>query len=544
METIWNNPTKTPASYIDTSNITLPNIVRLVEDPNIQKNIEFDEISIQYQGPEENQGTPTQNSTIVASQYPIIRINDKVFNYINIVNMRISCESFIPEISLTLTITGDTFQDKDLPKDGDIISTFMRTNTSALNYLRNDFIITDCDFRNKKFSSTNKVSLSGKMFIPGIESNYNTFGIIGTSKSVCKEIAKNFKIGFSYNDEDDTNDFQNWICSGSAEEFIKNVTLHSWKDNESFYKTWIDLYYDLCFVNVNKFLLSSGEEEIDLTFASRTDLYQGVTDVEGETPENAKASLKIFTNSPGAKTSPFYIYKWEISNNSSNISLNNGYSIESYTFINNQNLYESSEDHEGCFSVLTNVSSYDQNKVNSHIILRGRTTYSDDTGEELARVNRDISNLYVNRKWTGIEHTLDDDVNKNDSNNNNWSGNVNKNYNRAPSHNLMNIRELDKMYITIYVDGLCLQVMRGEKVPVLLIHDVGSVSRIQKDTQNSDENINKMYSGFYIVDSLEYVYAGKDIGNDKTSPYTTILTLKRREWPTPEDIQIENEQNK
>ena len=36
-------------------------------------------------------------------------------------------------------------------------------------------------FKNKKSSSTNKLSFSGKMFIPGIDSDYNTIGII-----VCK----------------------------------------------------------------------------------------------------------------------------------------------------------------------------------------------------------------------------------------------------------------------------------------------------------------------------------------------------------------------
>lgn len=538
METVWNNPTTKPASYSDTTEITLPNIVRLVEDPSVIKNIEFDEISIEYQGVEQNNGGETDHLKIVASQYPIIRINDKVFNYINIVNMRISCESFIPTIELTVAVTGDTFQDKDFPKDGDIISTFMRTNTDTLNYLRNDFVITDCDFKNKKSSSTNKLSFSGKMFIPGIDSNYNTIGIIGTSKDVCKEIAKRFNIGFSYNDEDNTDDFQNWICSGSPEKFVQEVTTHSWKDTESFFKTWIDLYYDLCFVNVNKFLVTNGEEEIDLTFASRTDLYQGMVDkVHGETKDDAKISLKIFTNLKGFKDSPFFIYKWGITNNAG-ISLTNGYVTESYTFINNQNLYESSENHDECFSVLDNVSSYDQNKLNTHIILRGRTTFGENTGEKMARVNRDVTNVYINRKWTGIEQTIDDDVNINDKNNNKWSGNVNKNYNRAPSHNSMNIKELNKMYLTIYVDGLCLQVMKGEKVPVLLEHETGSISRIADDTVCTDKNINKMYSGFYIVDSLEYVFESKNLPEGKVSPYSTILTLKRREWPTPENIEV------
>ena len=539
METIWNNSTTTPASYSTVNDTTIPNIVRLVEDPDIPKEIEFDEISLEYRGVDRVQGADLDHTQILGSQYPIIRINNTVFNYNNIVRMVVSSVEFIPTIELTVVVTGDDFQDKDFPKDGDIISVFMRTNTDTLNYLRNDFIITDCDFRNNKRSAVNKLSFFGRMYIPGIESNYNVFGVIGTSKKVCKELCKRFGIGFAYNDEEETDDFQNWICSGPPEKFIQDVVMHSWKDNTSFFKSWIDLYYNLCFVNVNKFLLSSGEEEIDITFASRTDLYQAsLNDMPGEKPEDARLALKVFSNRRALKNSPFYVYRWEVTNNSG-ISLSAGYSEESYTFIRNQNLYSSSDKHEDCFSTLSNLPAYDADKLNTHMILRGRTTYMDGNGEKMSRVNRNVQDKYIKKTWTGIEYTMDDNVNPNDKTNNKWTGNVNKNYKRAPSHNTINLKELDKLYVTLHVDGLCLQVMRGEKVPVLIEHDAGSASTFVPGKENSDSNINRMYSGFYIVDSIEYVYTGKDVGNDKTSPFSTILVLKRREWPTPEEIEID-----
>lgn len=539
METIWNNSTTTPASYSTVNDTTIPNIVRLVEDPDIPKEIEFDEISLEYRGVDRVQGADLEHTQILGSQYPIIRINNTVFNYNNIVRMVVSSVEFIPTIELTVVVTGDDFQDKDFPKDGDIISVFMRTNTDTLNYLRNDFIITDCDFRNNKRSAVNKLSFFGRMYIPGIESNYNVFGVIGTSKKVCKELCKRFGIGFAYNDEEETDDFQNWICSGPPEKFIQDVVMHSWKDNTSFFKSWIDLYYNLCFVNVNKFLLSSGEEEIDITFASRTDLYQAsLNDMPGEKPEDARLALKVFSNRRAFKNSPFYVYRWEVTNNSG-ISLSAGYSEESYTFIRNQNLYSSSDKHDDCFSTLSNLPAYDADKLDTHMILRGRTTYMDGNGEKMARVNRNVQDKYIKKTWTGIEYTMDDNVNPNDKTNNKWTGNVNKNYKRAPSHNAINLKELDKLYVTLHVDGLCLQVMRGEKVPVLIEHDAGSASTFVPGKENSDSNINRMYSGFYIVDSIEYVYTGKDVGNDKTSPFSTILVLKRREWPTPEEIEID-----
>ena len=101
-------------------------------------------------------------------------------------------------------------------------------------------------------------------------------------------------------------------------------------------------------------------------------------------------------------------------------------------------------------------------------------------------------------------------------------------------------KELDKMYIEIECPGLCLQVMRGEKVPVYLIYASVLDTTINNDPKNDDivSKTNKFYSGWYIVDSIEYSYK---IKGDSTEGYRTKLVLKRREWPTPEPV-IKDEQ--
>ena len=47
-----------------------------------------------------------------------------------------------------------------------------------------------------------------------------------------------------------------------------------------------------------------------------------------------------------------------------------------------------------------------------------------------------------------------------------------------------------------------------------------------------------MFSGYYIVDSLTYKYK-KNVNKDGFSQFSTVMTLKRKEWPTPEDIKID-----
>lgn len=536
---LWENAQVTPASYVSPfdGDSSKSKIVRLVEDPEVKKDIKFDEISISYIGNNTNTGQVSNQEDVLGSLFPVIRINDIVFTYDNIVKMEIESSEFIPTISLILAFPSQRFADKDMPKDGDIISTFIRANTEALNYLRNDFVVTSCD-TNMKESSMNRIFLDGKMLIDGFESHRNVISMFGSSKDICKNIAKKFNIGFSYNDEDDTNDYQMWICSGSAEDFVKYVVSHSWKDSQSFFNAWIDLYYDLCFVNVNKFLLSDGEEEVDVTFASAIDAYQTVagTTRGGENANDTDFAIKLFSNMQAFRGSPFFIKSWKIGNESGDTFLEKGYVEETYTFIHNQNLYET--DPSLCFSILENIPSYDHDKLDSYMIMRGRTTYSKETGEEMERVNRKMSDLYISKHFTGIEYTIDDDTNKNSKDNNNWSGNINKNYGRAVHHNDINLEELNKMYIDIETDGLCLQVMRGEKIPVVLEKGASSFTKFNEDERGTDKAFNKMYSGFYIVDSISYVYNGNG-SSDGRSPFSTKMRLKRREWPAPENIQVD-----
>lgn len=536
MSTVWNNITTEPASYAVIEEGGNSNIVRLVEDPEVKKNIKFDELSIERASIETVGGHATEQSHLVGSVYPIIRINDMEFGVKNIAKMIISSDSFIPTISLTLKFNSSDFIATNMPKDGDIISSFVRTNTDALNFLRNDFIITSCNVSITKGKNNSTIHLNGKLFIPGIDSDYNMFGLIGSSRSVCKEVAKKFNIGFAYNDEEDTNDFQNWICSGRVDNFIEDVTSHAWKDNTSFFNTWIDLYYNLCFVNVNKFLVSNGVEEVDITFASNISIYQGIAKEDGEAAENAKGIVKMLSNNNSFRGTPFYVTNWSITNNSG-ISLSSGYVEESYIFIHNQHLYSS--DSEKCFSLLNNISSYDKDKLDSYMILRGRTTYDASTNtNEKPRVNYDMQNIYITRNFNGVEYALSDDTNTNSTTNNEWAGNVHKNYMRAPIHNSINFTELEKMYIKVETDGLCLQIMRGERVPIVLEKENGSsVGLYNEDVAMTTKSVHKMYSGYYIVDSIEYGYNPKRANSDKTrSAFYTIMTLKRREWPTPEEV--------
>ena len=531
--TVWNIDTTAPATYTENPYDNNSNLVRLIEDPKIKKDIRFDELSLREDGGTSINGGSELNT--VGNDYPIIRINDMVLGKDDIQSMLISSRGFLPTIELSLKFANTALISKNMPKDGDMISVFVRTNTSAINYLRNDFIINHVDSNVSSKSANNTVFLRGELFIEGFTSNNNTFGIIGTSKDVMKEIAKKFKMGFAYNDADDMDDLQNWLCCFSSPQvFIEDVTRHSWKNNMSFFKSWVDLYYNLCFVNVNKFLSSdeNPEDEIDLTFFSSTVALNSLTS-SSDKPDDAKPFLKVFSNFDSFKGSSFYISKWHPVNRSN--SLSSGYSNIIHSFTHNQNVYIENKDN--CEDTLIVNPVYDTSKLDSYIILRGRAKYDENANpdNEQARVNYSMQNTYINHIWSGVEYKMDKD--ENSSSNNTWSGNVHHNYHNAAYQNEINDIELNKLYIEVVCDGLCLQVMRGERVPVFLKYN----TPLDKNISPDDPAFNRFYSGYYIVDSIEYKYNGKV----KTgySSFSTIMSLKRREWPTPEAIKSDSNDN-
>lgn len=528
----------------------IPDIVRLVEDPDVKKEIFFDEISMSLGDDQSNDPTIRSGKKDIGGiAYPVIRVNDYVFQAKSIEHMQISCSGFLPTITLKIRSIESNVLNKNMPKDGDMISVYMRTSTSALEYVRCDFIITSVSSKsvssNPEIVSTG-LSMSGKLFIPKFNATkLNTFGYIGTTREVLRHIAEDFKIGFAYNDEENTNDLQNWInCNRTIPQFVGELISHAWKDNVSFFKTWIDLYYNLVYVNVNKYFNSpESNSELDLTFMTNVISTMGGSQHSID-PTDTGGMVKMFTTAREYRGTPFFIKKWTPHNNSTNVSFNVGYSTSVCSFIHNQGILNEQEENE--FSMLESIPSYNKEKTKSEMILRGRSSYDPDLNPEsdMETVNYDFVNTYVKKEWYGVMYMKNDDETDTTSNST-WSGNVHKNYALAPYHNKINNAELNKLYITIECEGLNLQVQRGEYVPVLITFrneaDYLMNNSMNDVVQGATLKANRMYSGYYFVDSVEYKY--KYSSTESFSDFTTIYTLRRREWPTPEKIEVDETEN-
>lgn len=532
---VWNSSINTLSNNPDVQSATsegVPNITRLVVDSETRADIQLDEISVPYNREDINNGSVPNQEDVMGSEFPVVRINDLIVPNSWIRRFTMESSDILPTISMSIIFHSTRWVTKNPVKDGDMVSVFIRAGRSKdIKFIRNDYIITNCESRISPSDGKSTMTLSGVLFVPKFLSRNNTKGFIGTSKDVIKKIAMDSSLGFSYNDFDDTDDFQSWICCrDSYINFVQDITMHSWKNELSFFDSWVDFYYNLCFVNVNKFLSSSeNEEDIDITYATNT---RALVAIKNDESTNSVLSMKMLSNMGAFRGTPFYIKYWNPTNESASISLDEGYKKTSYTYIHNQKLYNGNRDK--CFETLDNIPAYDENKKKSYILLRGRAKYDKSTNpeNEMERANHDFVNTYNIVEWNGVEYMLGDDDKENTESNDNWSGNVHKNYNRAVSHNEINLSELSKMYITVTCEGLCMQVMRGERIPVYLAN-VGVADDLHNDTDDTEIPANRFYSGYYLVDSIKYNYKP---GNGAFSWFSTTFVLKRREWPTPETI--------
>lgn len=179
-------------------------------------------------------------------------------------------------------------------------------------------------------------------------------------------------------------------------------------------------------------MILKNTKDIDIT--ANTESVGAAVDTNPDySQSNTVATNKVFTNDIKYANGIFFVRTWEAYNNSSEISTDIGVEIQSNEFLHNQNIYKNGE--ENILS-LSNVPAYDPNKVDNHILLRGRPEYnpSKNPNTEQARSNYSFKEIYVKKPWCGVTYVMSDKDAETDDNTK-WEGNVNKNYCRSTYHN-------------------------------------------------------------------------------------------------------------
>ena len=407
-------------------------------------------------------------------QGPFIYYNGIHIEYTDILDFKLYHEGIIPAMKINFFDRNGIFADEGFPMDDAIITVFIYSRSNRLRSVKMDFKITQFqDLFNNKFSISGICSIP-EIYLSRIESFSKS-----TSFECLKEVAKICKLGFCSNISN-SDDEMNWINVGNPRyEFINEVVKSSYISDESFLFCYIDFYYNLCYVDIEKELKRDiSEDKMIVSDGKEKDLAK-------DSDDEKIADLMLSTDKSFKETNGF-IEEYKVTNRSTKISLKKGYyTIVDYYDTVNKNILE--------FNIDTLTSDGKKS-----IILKGKPLDNDYFKEN-----------YV-KKWVGKLEPFGD-----------GDGNMHENYQYSIIQNELNLEELTKIQLNVKLKTPNYNLFITQKVPAYLTKDKPGLGHSSLNYKRLD--------GEWIITNIEYVFDGK-------SQYQKITLVKRELELEPNEI--------
>jgi len=273
-------------------------------------------IEITFEGV--NQG----NQQIIAQTLgftPTLFYNGSMIDAKDVKRFRLLHEDIVPKIEATVLDTYGIFKKTGMPKDDTKISLFLNSRSKYLKSIRIDFKI--IDFYE---SSSSSYVINGVIDVPKLYTKNYASVPAQTSFSTLQQIAKECGLGFITNITD-TLDAQTWVNTGlTYREFIKKIVDKSYINDQSFQVCYIDYYYNLVFMDLS----SEFKRDIKNDLAVSATGFDQMTAGTGKTDVDDRIEPLIFTTDRNLNANNFFIEKFVETNNSTAISVSEGYRSE------------------------------------------------------------------------------------------------------------------------------------------------------------------------------------------------------------------------
>jgi hypothetical protein len=368
----------------------------------------------------------------------------------SIFTIELSNNKFLPEIEMYCSDTIGTLMGDFFPLDYDVIlSIFVKAQSEETMPIRMDFRVTEYDPMSMRVGSTEKdFVIRGVLDIEELHTTkFEAF--TDTSYNVLKNLSSKLNLGFATNTTN-TDDNMTWINPADTYlKFIQDITKRSYISDTSFIWTFIDFYYNLNFVDIEKELSESP-----------TDLQSLNSTPTDSTKEERWVEMYLSTSENLSSTNK-YISTYNLNNQSFKVNLESGYNQSTKWFDKLDNTIE---------QVITQ-----ENETNDINLTQLRTT-------------KPIADNNWNDTFSG---KIDED-------------NVHKNYHLALTLNQFNISKLHKVTLVATLKIMNFEVKRFQKILV----DFIDTNLLNDNTAN----VNEKLSGYWFVTGINYNFT-KDGGS-------------------------------
>ena len=431
----------------------------------------------------------------------------------------------LPEITLSVIDADGIFGAGFYPISDILISVFIRSQNQQLKSLSADYLITSISSVVIPNSNMTVYTFAGELHVPKINGMYSKSFKDMTSLEALKKTADDLQLGFADNQPENTNDKMTWLMPNyTYKSFINHVKKLAYRDDNNFFDCFVDRYYILNFINVEK--MFSQDPETDKGFLA---LEQNLLDKRklSDNDDRGEASEQvdiILSNHTGTKGSEFHIIDYSLMGHHGEILANNALRKHAYWY-----------DHGGN----TDPGTLDSVNFIDHFTEPIQTPVANDgLAPQTANIpdfKDDKPGQSVNGVWLGIDYS-----------------NAHQSYKFASLINDHNLLETKKNEMRVTLAGININVLRGSRVPIMIYLDSSAAQQantMRTDIKKADNSPQKMVeedpaivdssnpqvldkalSGFYYVSTIRYRYFEEK--------FYTDLTLSRRHWklPRPKNI--------
>jgi len=389
-----------------------------------------------------------------AGYMPFVWYNGVQISYQDVLKFNLYHKGILPAIEMTVLDSWGILREDGFPHDDTTVSIYLNSKSLNLRSINMDFKVLDF-----KDSGNNTYVISGICNIPQIFlRKFLSYGS-KTSHETLQEVAKICELGFCSN-INNSDDKMTWINSGFKNlEFIENVINNSYVSETSFQYCYVDYYYNLCYMDLNKELERDVSQDKMITGFGYKFLTEEDPDVDEETTN------LILSNDRSIKESIAYFSEFDIVNKSTKISLEKAYRTRT-------KYYDSIKKELLIFDVESQTSDGSKS-----IILKGAVN-----DEKFFEEN--TNNIYVGK------FDLFDD----------GKGNVHKNFNYSIPQNRQNLDDITKVSCVLKLPSNNFNLYVYQKIPIYFSP--------QKQTPTIQNEFYKRISGDWLITSIEFDYDG------------------------------------
>jgi hypothetical protein len=444
-----------------------------------------------------------------SSAIPDIRVNGYTVQGDRLNLFSLKNNGFYPTCRIQFADVDGLFTARFYPKDGDLVQVNIRSQGDETTFkpIRIDFTIIDCKpVGGGGGVSANEYLVTGRMFVPKLFTETIEYEEGVTSWAALLNIAEKMQLGYASNVED-TADAMTWTNpNDTTETWIQDIVANSYLNDETFFTSYIDPYYYLTMVDVNRLFSQEGAIEASLSFNQNAGDTMGANGADGQSGPIPNYLSNMVQMQGGAR----YISKYQMINKSGEISKANGY--KRYTQYWDLTARE---------WISEFVDPLTNNTPGMIPATKGRIIDGEVEGPR---------NSQVKYKYLGTQ-----------------GDNVHPEYQYSTVLNYQNITEINKMGMQIELDTVNPALVRYSRIYCQILEFASPIKSVLLDPLNGqlpngdgepqtrsgeiDENdsdsesgvINQYLSGFYVISGVEWLFT-------KPGPVRMRLTLQRREF--------------